>query len=257
MTKLYVAGPMRGKPKSNWPTFEAATERLRRAGYEVISPHEGSPTDDPDPPEEMYQQLIQRGVRMMLDCDGVAVLPGWEESNGAKFEVDVARGAGRPVKSVAQWARRRDDVALPGDNELPLRWAGAQEHRPVRYYSGDAGFDLICSEGTKIGYKAFVDVPCGISIEQPPGVWSLIIGRSSTLRKRQLMVAPGIIDNGWRGPLWAGVWNLGEHPTTVEEGDRIAQLIPFPLIAAGLTLDRVEVLSETDRGEEGFGSTGP
>lgn len=254
--RLYVAGPMRGRPESNFPAFEDAARRLRLAGYDVVSPHEGSPTDDPDPPEAQYQELIRRGVRLMLNCDGVAVLDGWRDSGGASFEVDVATGARKPVREVGEWlALGRGDVPT-AQHQLPLLWKGEASARPVRQYGGDAGFDLVCSETTAIGYKSFVDVPCGVSIALPELRWALIIGRSSTLRKRQLMVAPGIIDQGWRGPLFAGVWNLGETRVEVKEGDRIAQLIPFPLTAAGLRLEHVEELPPGDRGTRGFGSTG-
>jgi dUTP pyrophosphatase len=127
---------------------------------------------------------------------------------------------------------------------------------PTKAYAGDAGFDLYCSETTEIPHGHFRDVPCGISIELPPRVWIMITGRSSTLRNRQLLVTQGIIDNGYRGPIYAGVQNLGRLPAVVEKGERIAQMIPFELTAALLRFRRVQKLSESDRGDRGFGSTG-
>ena len=248
--RVYVAGPMRGHPGSNFPAFEEAAARLRRVGHEVVSPAEGG-VGKADPGEDAYRMLVRRGIQLMLECHAVALLEGWEKSTGARLERDVALGAGLEVGTV-------EEIETLGLR--PLRWESeveGPELEPQRYYPGDAGFDLVCSEDVKVGFRAFVDVPCGVSVALPPGVWALIIGRSSTLRQRELMVAPGVIDNGWRGPLFAGVWNLGRTPTEVRAGDRVAQLIPFPLTAAELALERVGELPPGDRGDAGFGSTGP
>lgn len=150
--------------------------------------------------------------------------------------------------------------ALPAAKREPvgstLKWVGEERYEPRRAFDGDAGFDLVCSEPVMVRPGDFVDIPCGIAVEMPPGTWGLVVGRSSTLRKRGLFVPPGVIDNGWRGGMFAGTWNLGDKLARVERGDRIAQLIPMPLVAPGLRLARVEELAGGDRGERGFGSTG-
>lgn len=130
------------------------------------------------------------------------------------------------------------------------------EFQPQRNYDGDAGFDLVVSERTHIPYGGFADVPCGISVELPPGVWALITGRSSTLRKRRLLVTTSVIDNGYRGPLFCGCQNLGEGSAWVEVGERIAQLVPIRLETTNWEWDQVTRLSASDRGANGFGSTG-
>lgn len=134
---------------------------------------------------------------------------------------------------------------------------------PARVHQGDAGFDLFVhpNPGNRTGKwfipgHSFIDIDCGISMELPQGVWGMITGRSSTLRKRQLLVATGIIDQGYRGPLYSGVQNLSPNMTVVEPGERLAQLIPFPLVADRIDLVRVDELNDSDRGVNGFGSTG-
>lgn len=143
-----------------------------------------------------------------------------------------------------------------------MYWTG-EGKEPTRAHAGDAGFDLYVTECPNtasgrwlIPKGEFVDVDCGISVELPKGVWAMITGRSSTLRKRRLLVATGIIDHGYRGKLFAGVQNLTQDPIVVEPGERLAQLIPFPLVAARLDLARVDVLNPSERGTQGFGSTG-
>lgn len=126
---------------------------------------------------------------------------------------------------------------------------------PSRGYADDAGLDLYVAESTEIEPHSFVDVAAGVKVDIPKGYWILILGRSSTLRKRQLMVSPGVIDAGWTGPLFAGVWNLSDEVVKVEAGDRLAQAILLP---APVTAYRPEwgTVPAKERGEKGFGSTG-
>lgn len=137
-----------------------------------------------------------------------------------------------------------------------IKWRGKIGCRPERFHEGDAGFDLICSEKVEVPAGEFRDLDCGLSIELPSDVWAMITGRSSTLRRRGLLVAQGIIDSGYRGPLFAGVWNMNGETVTIERGERLAQLIPMPLLAAELRFERVGGLAESSRGSAGFGSTG-
>jgi dUTP pyrophosphatase len=131
-----------------------------------------------------------------------------------------------------------------------------QGQLPTRAYSGDAGFDLYCQIDWTIQPDATADIPCGVAVQLPDRVWGLIVGRSSTLRRHNLLVSPGIIDTGWRGQLFAGVRNLGTTAFEVKRGMRLAQFIPLPNLAAGLVPTPVEQLSPSDRGEAGFGSSG-
>lgn len=151
-------------------------------------------------------------------------------------------------------------VGLPdvGPTLMPtLVSEGAEE--PRRGYADDAGLDLIVSEARVVHPGEFVDIPCGVSVELPAWSFGMITGRSSTLRKRGLMVSQGIIDAGYRGPLFAGVWNLTDGPVKVEAGERVAQLI---ILHNGTRLVQVQQVDEIDRGPVdgrgvfGSGSTG-
>lgn len=127
---------------------------------------------------------------------------------------------------------------------------------PSRGHHDDAGLDLYCVEAVKIPPGEFVDVDCGCCVQLPPGVWALLVGRSSTLRKRRLLVSLGVIDTGYRGGLLAGVWNLGEAEAAIEVGDRLAQLILVPNLTTGYEPVSVRELESSERGVAGFGSTG-
>lgn len=125
---------------------------------------------------------------------------------------------------------------------------------PTRAYTGDAGWDLYVSESVWVPAGQFRDIPCGVGVALPEDTWGMLTGRSSTLRNRGLLVHQGVIDQGYRGPLFAGVFNLGPDATLVEAGARIAQLIVIPM--HDHQVEYVDRLRPGVRGSAGFGSSG-
>ena len=100
--KYYLAGPMSGIDKSNFPAFDAAATHLRSMGYEIVSPAE---LDDPDvrtqvlanlPTGKTWGDFLSRDVKVVADdCDGVIFLEGWHKSRGARLEAFVALLSGK------------------------------------------------------------------------------------------------------------------------------------------------------------------
>lgn len=127
---------------------------------------------------------------------------------------------------------------------------------PTRAYSDDAGLDLYASEGVWVGVGEFVDIPTALRVQLPQWAWGFLVGRSSTLRKRKLMVNPGIIDAGYRGELYIGVQNLGDHSVRVEKGERLAQFIVMGNATRRVSPVLVDDLEPHPRGANGFGSSG-
>jgi dUTP pyrophosphatase len=125
---------------------------------------------------------------------------------------------------------------------------------PTKAYPDDAGYDLFVAVDTAFGFRETKDVPLGISVELPPGKWALLTGRSSTARRRGLLVTPGIIDNGYRGPLFVSVRNIAHDSVRVQRGERIAQMILFS--NEHYSVVRATELSSSQRGDRAFGSTG-
>lgn len=128
---------------------------------------------------------------------------------------------------------------------------------PTRAYPGDAGFDLYyCGERSlAIQPHAVAHVPSRVAIQWPDGMWSLIIGRSSAFA-RGLLINPTVIDAGWRGELFAYVRNATDEPVAIEPGERIAQIVPITLLADQIQMMPVPELDPSERGEQGFGSSG-
>ncbi len=131
---------------------------------------------------------------------------------------------------------------------------GAQP--PFRGHTGDAGWDLYVSRDADIEPGKTVDVHTDIRIDMPPYLFARIVGRSSTLRKHNLMVNEGIIDNGYTGELFVCIHNLGNKTFHAKKGMRLAQVIFHTIEDVRWSeVDKIKA-SDGRRGENGFGSTG-
>jgi hypothetical protein len=87
--RVYIAGPMTGLPEYNFPAFRAAAIRLREFDFDVISPVEIDHGPG-KPGSHSAQHYLRNDLRALIDCDGIALLPGWEQSIGARCEAAVA-----------------------------------------------------------------------------------------------------------------------------------------------------------------------
>ena len=85
--KVYIAGPMTGMKDHNFPAFHAAAADLRAQGFEVVSPAEQEWNDDLTREWSFY---LKRDIPILLQCDAIALLPGWRESRGAMLESFIA-----------------------------------------------------------------------------------------------------------------------------------------------------------------------
>ena len=135
-------------------------------------------------------------------------------------------------------------------------WTGTGAE-PKLAHEGDAGFDL-SYHGTQpivVQPNETANIPTGIYVQMPYGTWGMITGRSSTF-KRNLLTPLSVIDNGFRGELFAIVRNIGTEPAWVMPNDRVAQLIPMPMLADVFEWIYQTELDESERGDQGFGSTG-
>jgi hypothetical protein len=83
--RIYIAGPMTGLPDLNFPAFARAARRLRAAGHTVVSPAEVNP--DHSMP---WEQCMRRDIPELCTCEAIALLPGWEDSRGARLEAQIA-----------------------------------------------------------------------------------------------------------------------------------------------------------------------
>lgn len=142
-------------------------------------------------------------------------------------------------------------------------WADATLPLPSYETPGAAGADIRANlrpedraSGFTLDPMHRAIVPTGIRVEIPLGFEMQIRPRSGLAVKHGITLpnTPGTIDSDYRGPLGVALINLGAEPYTIHHGDRIAQMIIAPVVQVGFEV--VDTLSDTARGEGGFGSTG-
>ena len=89
MKRIYISGPMTGLPDLNFPAFNAAAAGLRSVGHEVVNPAELN-----QKPDASWHDCMRTDLKALLDCDTLALLPGWEGSSGAHLEIHLAHRVG-------------------------------------------------------------------------------------------------------------------------------------------------------------------
>lgn len=127
---------------------------------------------------------------------------------------------------------------------------------PKAAKAGDVAFDLYSVIDYEIKPGERYAVPTGIAMEIPPGYEGQVRPRSGLALKEGITVlnAPGTIDSGYRGEVKAIIINHSDASFQITKGMRISQLAIRPV--PKVTFAEVDELSDTDRGEGGFGSTG-
>mgnify|MGYP002632723049 CR=1 FL=1 len=127
---------------------------------------------------------------------------------------------------------------------------------PSRAHPGDAGLDLCAAVDLDIAPGETCLVGTGLSLELPRGTEAQVRPRSGLALKHSVTVlnTPGTIDEGYRGEVGVILINHGRAVFEVRRGMKVAQLVVQPTLAVEVT--ESQTLSDTSRGEGGFGSTG-
>jgi dUTP pyrophosphatase len=141
---------------------------------------------------------------------------------------------------------------------IGLRRLPHGEGLPIPSYasSGAAGLDVVAAESRLLAPGARHAVATGFAVAIPEGYEIQVRPRSGLALKHGItcLNTPGTIDSDYRGEVKIILANLGDAPFHVVRGERIAQLVPAPVLKA--TFDEQAELDETGRGSGGFGSTG-
>ena len=135
--------------------------------------------------------------------------------------------------------------------QVKLNYEDAQA--PTRGSDEAAGYDLYSYESETVAPNQIKLIDTGISIRVPEGTYGRIAPRSS-VSKKGILINAGVIDRDYRGPIKVMVHNLSNNDYVINKNDRIAQLILEQIKTPSVEL--VEELDDTERGERGFGSTG-
>lgn len=128
----------------------------------------------------------------------------------------------------------------------------------VAHPGEDLGYDIFALESVELGPLATVRIRTGIAVEarhphtgQPLG---LLVRDRSSMAAKGLATTGGVIDAGYRGEILILVTNLGHAAITIGAGEKVAQMIPVPVLTG--QVEEVETLEASARLEKGFGSSG-
>ena len=138
-------------------------------------------------------------------------------------------------------------------SSLAVKRLAADAILPTRTHPNDAGMDLYGLEDVVLGPNQGKVARTGIAIALSDGFVGLVADRSS-LAKKGIKTAGGVIDAGYRGELQIVLWNLSNTEIRLCRGDRIAQLLILPIVTPEII--EVTELDATQRGAKGFGSSG-
>lgn len=143
--------------------------------------------------------------------------------------------------------------------ELKFKRLNDKAIMPIRAHKSDAGLDLTCTEIVPVRNacnQLLLEYYTGLAVEIPEGYVGLLFPRSSVFKTSLIQSnCVGVIDSGYRGEIKAIFRNTTDViPAVFQEGERFCQLVIVPIP----NIDVVEAseLSESDRGEDGYGSTG-
>lgn len=285
MTSIYFARPLDQAHEHSTVLVDRVVFNLAAAGYLFFQPGAAwCIGGDLSQADRLAIASVNEAAQRACDVT-VAVLPDGVPTLGTPSEVERALQWGKPTVLVvgravaktvqaAEWCREgalilqdadavRDYVRAAlvaahekkaqGEHQLGVKLEGGRI--PTRSHAGDAGFDLYATQFANVQPGEYVEIATDVRLALPPNTWGLLVGRSSTARKN-LVVNQAIIDNGYTGPMYFGVHNVGVKDVNIHVGDRIAQIIPMPLLAANMPVVEISEMPATDRGDAGFGSTG-
>jgi dUTP pyrophosphatase len=130
---------------------------------------------------------------------------------------------------------------------------------PVVAHPGeDLGYDIFALEGAVLGPHRTVRVRTGIAVEarhpETGAPLGLLVRDRSSMAARGLATTAGVIDAGYRGEVQIVMTNLGDIPVEIQPGEKIAQMIPVPVLTG--QVQELEDLEASAREAKGFGSSG-
>jgi dUTP pyrophosphatase len=149
---------------------------------------------------------------------------------------------------------------MPYDrNMLRVKLLDPAAKAPVVAHPGeDLGYDLFSLEAAVLAPRSTVRVRTGIAVQAShpaTGVpLGLLVRDRSSMAAKGIATTAGVIDAGYRGEILILMTNLGDAPLEIKAGEKIAQMIPVPVLTS--PVETVETLEDSARAEKGFGSSG-
>ncbi|MFA5736610.1 MAG: dUTP diphosphatase [Candidatus Paceibacterota bacterium] len=138
--------------------------------------------------------------------------------------------------------------------KIRVKKLNSEAKLPTYAHSGDAGMDFFALEETELKVGEIKKVKTGIALEIPDGYVGLVWDKSGLAANHGLKTMAGVLDAGYRGELQIVITNLSGETYTIKKHDKVAQMLIQSVEVPELV--EVDDLSDSSRGEGGFGSTG-
>ena len=146
-------------------------------------------------------------------------------------------------------------ISKPDNEYLTVKPIRANAYIPTRGSTEAAGYDLYSVDAGTIEPSGTIMMDTGIAVQVPKGTYGRIASRSGLAIKHNVETKAGVIDPDYTGSIKVILHNFGSKPYEIKQGDRIAQLVLERIRQPDVKVEENQ-LRETDRGENGFGSTG-
>lgn len=124
---------------------------------------------------------------------------------------------------------------------------------PKRAHEDDAGYDLYSPVDREIKPKGYTTIDTGVHFQIPKGYVGFIKSKSG-MNVKFSITSEGVVDSGFTGSVFVKLYNNSYRPFHISKGDKITQIVFLPVLLPELEV--VDGLEETERGNNGFGSTG-
>ena len=126
-------------------------------------------------------------------------------------------------------------------------------YMPTKAHFEDAGFDLYSPISIVVPKKGYTSIDTGVHIQIPSGMVGFLKSKSG-LNVKHSILSEGVIDSGYTGSIVVKLYNHSDTDYIIEKGNKITQIVFLPI--PSITLRQVESIEDSDRGDNGFGSSG-
>tara|TARA_R110000851_G_scaffold333531_2_gene514933 strand:+ start:13417 stop:13836 length:420 start_codon:yes stop_codon:yes gene_type:complete len=126
--KIYIAGPMTGLPKLNFPTFHSVADFLRREGHTVVNPAELNVDANAS-----WEECMRVDIRELVTCESIFLLPNWTLSRGARLEFLIASQLGMQIIGASSYLPKRLRTLWFGIDHAPRPDCSVIEVNEHRY----------------------------------------------------------------------------------------------------------------------------
>ena len=171
----------------------------------------------------------------------------------SRYENGRCEISGNALRALAT-ALGVDPMELSGDREAWFfTMIEPMAYLPVRAHADDAGFDLFAPKYDLVPAQGSTVIDTGVHIQIPKGYAGLVVSKSG-LNFKHGIISDGLIDAGYTGSIKVKLYNMTRSSFEIRPKDKISQIVFIKIVEPMLI--KTDKLEETDRGDNGFGSTG-